>query len=86
MKENKYYVYVLKSLKDGKLYTGYTCNLKNRLRDHNRGHTKSLRHRRSLKLVYFEEFGTKKEAIDRESFFKTPEGGVLKRKLMESRE
>jgi len=83
MKQNKYYVYVLRSLKDGRLYTGYTPNLENRLRDHNTGHTKSLRNRRPLELVYFEKFETKKEAMERERFFKTPEGGVLKRKLME---
>jgi len=26
-----YYVYVLRSLKDGQMYTGYTADLKNRL-------------------------------------------------------
>ena len=83
MRRNKYYVYVLQSLKDGRSYTGYTSNLENRLRDHNTGHTKSLRHRRPLKLLYFEEFETKKEAMDRERFFKTPEGGALKGKLIE---
>ena len=82
MKQNKYCVYILRSLKDGRLYTGYTTNLENRLRDHNTGHTKSLINRRPLELVYYEKFRTKKEAMDRERFFKTPEGGVLKRKLI----
>jgi putative endonuclease len=86
MSQNKYYVYVLRSVKDGRLYTGYTSNLEDRLRDHNTGHTESTRNRRPLELVYFEEFETKKDATDRERFFKTPEGGVLKRKLMEDRE
>ena len=85
MKQDKHYVYVLRSLKDGRLYTGYTANLENRLRDHETGHTKSLRNRRPLKLVYCEEYRTKKEAMDRERFFKTPEGGVLKRKLIEEK-
>ena len=85
MKQDQHYVYVLRSLKDGRLYTGYTANLENRLRDHETGHTKSLRNRRPLKLVYCEEYRTKKEAMDRERFFKTPEGGVLKRKLIEER-
>ena len=84
MERNKHCVYILRSLKDGRLYTGYTSNLENRLRDHNTGHTKSLRNRKPLKLVYFEEFETKKEAMARERFFKTPEGGALKKKLMEA--
>ncbi|MGB3093465.1 MAG: GIY-YIG nuclease family protein [Candidatus Zixiibacteriota bacterium] len=85
MKQDKHYVYVLRSLKDGRLYTGHTTNLENRLRDHNTAHTKSLRYRRPLKLVYFEEYRIKKEAMDLERFFKTPEGGVLKRKLIQER-
>ena len=72
----------MRSLKDGRLYTGYTTNIESRLRDHNMGHTESTKNRRPLELVYSEEFESKKEAMDRETFFKTPEGGVLKRKLM----
>jgi len=32
-----YYVYVLQSLKDKKLYIGYTTNLKRRLKEHKYG-------------------------------------------------
>ncbi len=83
MERNKYYVYVLRTQKDGRLYTGYTSDIEKRLRDHNTGSTKSLRYRRPLKLVYFEEFETKTEAIARERYFKTPEGGVQKKRLIE---
>lgn len=83
MERNKYYVYVLRSQKDGRLYTGYTSDIEKRLRDHNAGNTKSLRNRRPLKLVYLEEFDTKAKAIARERYFKTPEGGVQKKKLIE---
>jgi len=37
----KYYVYILLSLKDNKLYTGFTMNLKKRLQEHARGGVKS---------------------------------------------
>jgi putative endonuclease len=83
MERNKYYVYVLRSQKDERLYTGYTSDIEKRLRDHNAGNTKSLRNRRPLKLVYYEEFNTKAEAIARERYFKTPEGGARKKKLIE---
>jgi putative endonuclease len=69
-------------MKDGRLYTGYTTNLENRLKDHNEGHTKSTRNRRPLELIYSEKFESKKEAMEREKFFKTPEGGVVKRKMI----
>jgi putative endonuclease len=82
MKPEQHYVYVLRSLKDGRLYTGYTTNLESRLQDHNAGHTKSTRNRRPLKLVYSEKFESKKEAMEREKFFKTPQGGVVKRRLI----
>ena len=35
--EQYYYVYVLRSLKDEKNYTGYTKNLKLRFEQHNKG-------------------------------------------------
>ncbi len=77
-----YYVYVLKSLKDGNLYTGVTTDLRRRLRDHNAGKTKSLRARRPLRLVFSETYPSRGVALARERFFKTPTGGVLKQKLV----
>ncbi len=77
-----YYVYVLKSLKDGNLYTGVTANLRRRLREHNTGKTKSLRARRPLRLVFTEAYPSRRQALARERFFKTPAGGVLKQELV----
>ena len=70
-------------MKDGKAYTGFTQNLERRIQDHNSGCTKSLKHRRPLKLVYVEEFDNKKEAMQKERFFKNREGGVLKHQIIE---
>lgn len=77
-----YYVYVLKSSRDGRLYTGYTQNLEERLRRHNAGKVPSTRNRVPFTLVYSEVFGNKTDAIKRERYFKTPEGGLLKQKLI----
>jgi len=49
-----YYVYVLESLSDGNWYTGYTTNLRIRLKEHNLGRNNSTKNRRPLKLIYFE--------------------------------
>ncbi len=74
-------MYVLRSRRDGRLYTGVTSALNRRLREHRAGKTKSLRARRPLALVYVEVYATKREAAARERFFKTPRGGVLKQRL-----
>ncbi|MGA2285305.1 MAG: GIY-YIG nuclease family protein [Dehalococcoidia bacterium] len=77
-----FYVYVVRSMKDGRLYTGMTGDLQRRLGEHNRGGTSPLRGRRPVRLVYSEEYTTRAEALARERYFKTPEGGVLKRRLV----
>ena len=65
-----YYVYILKSLKDEKFYTGCTANLKKRLKQHNGGRVRSTKARRPLKLVYWETFATRSEAMRRERHIK----------------
>ncbi|MDI6884278.1 MAG: GIY-YIG nuclease family protein [Hadesarchaea archaeon] len=65
------YVYLLRSLKDGKFYAGHTANLKNRLAQHNRGRVRSTKARRPFKLVYWEAFKTRSEAMKRERKLKT---------------
>jgi len=61
-----FYVYILKSKKDKRLYIGYTADLRKRLVDHNKGKTKSTKHRRPLKLIYYEAYKNKKDATQRE--------------------
>lgn len=60
------YTYVL-LCRDGTLYTGWTNDLKRRVKMHNLGKgAKYTKSRRPVKLVYYEEFPTKKEAMKRE--------------------
>lgn len=66
-----YFVYVLQSLKDKKLYTGYTKNLKLRLEQHNKGFIASTQNRQPLKLIYFEGCLNQKDATRREKYLKT---------------
>ncbi len=69
-----YYVYVLKSLKDGKNYIGSTDNLKRRLREHKNGMVSSTKHRRPLELIYYEAMPSESRAREREKYFKTTWG------------
>lgn len=60
------YVYILKC-SDNTLYTGWTTSLEKRLKAHNSGKgAKYTKPRLPVKIVYFEEFEDKKEAMKRE--------------------
>jgi len=76
------YTYILKSLKDKKIYIGFTENLNERLKLHNDGAVKSTKNRRPLKLVYYEACLNKDDAIKREKSLKTGFGrAYLKRRI-----
>ena len=64
------YTYMIEC-SDGSLYTGWTNHLKERIKAHNAGTgAKYTRPRRPVKLVYFEAFATKEEAMKREAAIK----------------
>ena len=82
-----YYVYVLTSLKDSKLYIGFTNDLKRRLKEHNSGKNASTKSRIPLELVYYEAHLSKADAMRRERYFKTTKGrSTLRQMLRESLE
>lgn len=80
----KFFVYILESLKDNKLYTGCTSDICKRLHAHNSGKVKSTQKRRPFKVGYFEEYSTLIEARRRERYLKTLKGGILKRQLVDN--
>lgn len=52
---------------DGSLYTGWTNHLEERMKSHNQGKgAKYTKSRLPVRLVYYETFSTKKEAMQRE--------------------
>jgi len=63
----KYYVYILRN-SENKLYIGQTENLKKRLKRHQKldGAKYTKDNKNDFKLVYFEEYKTRKEAMNRE--------------------
>jgi putative endonuclease len=77
-----YYIYVLISIKDRKLYIGYTDNLKRRYQEHLTGKVDSTRSRRPLELVYYEAFKYEMDARRQEVIYKTGQGRrILKLRL-----
>ena len=77
-----YFAYVLQSEKTFTFYYGSTQDLISRLETHNAGLVKYSSKFRPWKIVYFEEFPTRSDALRREKFFKTGAGrDFIKRKL-----
>ena len=65
-----YYLYILKSKKDNRLYIGYSVDLKRRFIEHNNGRVLSTRNRRPLELLYYEAYKYRSAAIMRERILK----------------
>lgn len=61
-------------MKDGKMYTGYTKNLKLRFEQHNKGMIESTKERRPSKLTYYEACLNQQDATHREKYLKTYNG------------
>ncbi len=76
-----YYVYILKSNKDKRLYVGYTSNLKLRIKEHQEGKVKSTKNRRPIELVYYEAYKDEIDAQNRERYLK---GGGKARNTLKS--
>lgn len=70
-RHGRYYVYIVKC-RDGSYYTGYTNDLKKRVKRHNTGNgAKYLRGKRPVKLVYARQFRYYKNALKEEKRIKT---------------
>lgn len=67
----RYYVYILFSLKDKKLYIGFTTDLKARLINHAHRRVRATMYRRPLKLIFYEYFINQRDAKARERFLKS---------------
>ena len=69
-----HYVYVIKSNKDGKFYTGCTEDLRKRFREHNGSKVNSTKGRGPFDLIYYEASLDASDAFAREKYLKTGMG------------
>ena len=67
------YVYFL-LLNNGNIYTGATSDLKRRIAEHKNGKVTSTKNKRPIKLIHYESYLLKSDALRREKFLKTTEG------------
>ncbi len=68
---DKYYVYILYSLRDGGFYIGFTTDLKKRLTLHTSNLVPSTKFRTPFKLIHYEYFINRDDALAREKFLKS---------------
>ena len=71
-----HYVYFL-YLSNGDIYKGYCGNIEQRFREHELGKVESTKNYRPLKLIGYEMYELKSDALRREQFLKTTEGRRL---------
>ncbi len=72
-----YYIYVLKSEKDGIRYVGSGEDYQERLRRHNKGDYRFTKGHRPWRVVYNEKYSSRSEAVKRERFLKSGQGRKL---------
>ncbi len=65
-----FYLYILKSSKDKKIYIGFADDLKKRLIKHQQGKVKSTKYRLPLELIYYEAYKSNEDARNREKQLK----------------
>jgi putative endonuclease len=75
-----FYVYFLKSLKNGDLYIGSCQDVNIRIERHNKGLVRSTKAYRPWKLMGSEAYQTRSEAFRREMFLKTGQQKELLKK------
>jgi putative endonuclease len=76
-----FYVYFL-LLKNGEIYKGMVADLKRRVSEHKLGKVISTKNKRPVKLIYYEAYLLKEDAMRREKYLKTTYGKRdLKRQL-----
>jgi len=70
MAQEKFFVYILQSMKDFSFYVGQTDDLDSRMSKHSEGFSKYTASKRPWRLKYFEVYVSRSEAIKRESEIK----------------
>jgi putative endonuclease len=77
-----YFMYVLKSRKDGSLFKGITRDVGVRLKHHNAGKHIKTKQKIPLEVVYIELHATYAEALKRKTFFSSETGTIVLQRLL----
>ena len=78
-----YHVYIIQSLNfPDRFYTGYTENIKKRLKSHNQGQDTYTNKYRPWKIKTYISFTEKQRALDFERYLKSPSGRAFAKKRL----
>ena len=78
-----WFVYILRSLKDGELYIGSTNDIQRRLAEHNSAQVDSTKHRVPLTMEAYVAVKDKIKAIALEQYLKTGSGkAILQKRIL----
>ena len=77
-----FYVYVLRSLKDGRLYKGLTQDVTKRLKQHNQGENRSTKGFVPWELVFTKKFNSRPEARTYEKYLKSGSGREFLKEIL----
>jgi len=82
----KYFVYVIENCSDKSWYIGYTSDINNRLVNHNTHSGGEYTKKRSdkWKMIYYEAYINKTDALSREKFLKSGSGRVFIKKQIKN--
>jgi putative endonuclease len=69
-------------MSNDKLYAGFTSDLKRRFKEHQSGGNKTTKKFLPVKLIFYEAFYAKNDAIRRETYFKTTKGKTTLRIML----
>lgn len=75
-----YYVYILRSEKDGSYYSGTTTDLKRRFYEHNAGLAKYSKGKTPYKIAWYGAFTEKEVAYNFEQYLKSSSGHAFRNK------
>jgi putative endonuclease len=69
-----FYVYILHSESDRRLYIGFSTDLRRRLKEHREGKAFATSFRGPWRLVYYEAYLEEEDALGREQYLKSGGG------------
>lgn len=79
-----YYFYILRSLKNRKLYLGQTKDLKKRIKAHNSNLNSATKANTPYELIFYSAFKSEKDCINCEKYFKTTAGWRRIHRMLEN--
>ena len=72
-----FYTYFIKSLKNKDIYIGSCQDVFIRFSRHNKGYVRSTKAYRPWELIYYERHSSRKEALEKERFYKSREQRLI---------